>query len=393
MTMAEPMRPAPRQLKILYIQPGTTLFAGIERVIDSICNELAATYGTEFAIDVLYTSAHHNFPAETRKYNRIIRIAPTALARFFTYRRLIGEKKYDLVVVPQIEPTTFCWLSCIGLKCRFALHLHGNTAHERHRLKAKIMFFMAEYLVINRLRCIFGTSPSQIQAFKARYRPKPRMIWLPNPVRSFGETARRQADAPTPTTFVNVGRFDYQKGQDILIEAFARLHQQVPDVRLKLVGHGGDEPVLRAQIERLKLTDVVSIEYHPTNPHAALSASDVYVSTSRWEGWSLVICEALRFGLPVIAADCDFGPSDILIDNRLGTLVPPSDSEALVDAMKHYHDNIEQERLFANYRKDYIDQFSLAKVVHLHADALRYAAGNGRSARIPAPAEDGCDAA
>ncbi|MCJ8145238.1 glycosyltransferase [Ancylobacter sp. A5.8] len=390
MTTAEPMRTALRpaapgaKLKILYIQPGTRLFAGIERVIDSVCTELVNQYGTEFDVDVLYTSSHQNFPADARKYNRILREAPTPLSRIFTYRRLIQRGNYDLVVVPQIEPMAFCWLACIGLNCRFALHLHGNPAHERTRLKARIMFFIAEACVLRRIPYIFGTSPAQIDAFKDRYELKAEMRWLPNPVRSFGALQRRGEEPARPTTFVNVGRFDHQKGQDILIGAFAKLYRRQPNVRLKLVGHGGDEPALRAQIERLKLNAVVDIEYHPTDPHAALAASDIYVSTSRWEGWSLVICEALRFGLPVIAVDCDFGPRDILVDTRLGRLVPPRDEDALVDAMSAYHDNLHHERAFSRYRQDYVDRFSLENVVHLHADALRSAARSEQGAGRPA---------
>ncbi|MCS0501266.1 glycosyltransferase [Ancylobacter mangrovi] len=380
MSTPEPMRPATsppspsRKLRILYIQPGTTLFAGIERVVDSICTELVVQYGSEFDIDVLYTSQHENFPTETRKYNRILRLAPTPLARFHTYRELIKANRYDLVVVPQVEPLVFCWLSCLGLKTRFALHLHGNPAHERTHFKARIMFLIAETVVLRRIPYIFGTSPKQLNAFVKRYKTRSRTVWLPNPVRAFAVRGTGGNDNARPVTFVNVGRFAYQKGQDILLDAFARLRAQRPNVRLKLVGHGRDEPALRAQIERLGLHDVVDVEYHPTDPHAAFEASDIYVSTSRWEGWSLVICEALRFGLPVVAIDCDFGPSDILTDRRLGELVPPGDEAALVEAMRYYHDNLGYERGFSGYRKDYVDQFSLENVVHRHAEALRAAA-------------------
>jgi len=112
------------------------------------------------------------------------------------------------------------------------------------------------------------------------------------------------------------------------------------------------------------------IEHHPDNPQVALSRSDVYVSTSRWEGWSLAICEALRFGLPVIATDCEFGPSDILTDQRLGLLVPLQEEDKLVNAMLYYCDNLNVEKAYSDYRKGYIDRYSAEKVVHVHADAL-----------------------
>jgi len=98
------------------------------------------------------------------------------------------------------------------------------------------------------------------------------------------------------------------------------------------------------------------------------------MSTSRWEGWSLAICEALRFGLPVVSTDCDFGPSDILTDPRLGRLTALNDENQLVDAMTYYVDNLAAEKAHASYRKDYIDRYSAENVVQLHASALESAA-------------------
>ncbi|MGI6244715.1 MAG: glycosyltransferase [Pseudochelatococcus sp.] len=365
--------------RFLYIQPGTASFAGIERVVDTVCTELAEQYGSEFEVDVLYTSIHKNYPTEPRKYNAIRELAKHRLKLMAVYRDIISRNRYDVVVVPQVEPTVTCWLSCLGLGQKLIMHIHGNPDVERRNFKSGIMFFVMKHVVLRRLSSIFGTSPRQLDSFNALYPSAVPRVWVPNPVRRFDDGPERASEsgagAARPVTYVNVGRFSDQKGQDILIDAFAKLHKERPDTRLKLVGHGVNEPALRAQIDRLGLADVATIEHHPTNPQAALAASDIYVSTSRWEGWSLVICEALRFGLPVIATDCDFGPSDILTDRRLGTLVPASAEEALVEAMKYYYDNLASEKEFSEYRKEAVDVYSAERVVHVHAEALKRAAG------------------
>jgi len=173
---------------------------------------------------------------------------------------------------------------------------------------------------------------------------------------------------------VNVGRFAFQKGQDILLQAFAELVKIRPNVKLRIVGYGIGEANLRDEISRLSLDAHVAIEHYPINPQPALATSDIYVSTSRWEGWSLAICEALRFGLPVISTDCEFGPSDILVDPRLGRLVPVSGGQALVEAMAYYCDNLTLERSQSDFRKNYIDRYSPERVVEIHAQAIRSAA-------------------
>lgn len=366
--------------KILYIQPGTSSFAGIERVVDTICSALSDKYAADFDIDVLYVSEHRNRPNENQGYTAIDRIVHNRRELMLVLRSVIKGKDYDLIVVPQVEPTVICMIACIGIRRNFAMHLHGNPRLEPSHLKAKILFFLMRIYFIRRLSYVFGTSPKQLESFKAMFRSNVRQYWLPNPVRRFDALREKPDEEKGYVTFVNVGRFSFQKGQDILLKAFAELYKVRENVKLKVVGYGQGEAELRDQIRRLNLEAVVSVEHYPDNPSPALAASDVYVSTSRWEGWSLAICEALRFGLPVISTDCEFGPSDILVDRRLGLLVPVSGGEDLVNAMIYYCDNLENELSHAEFRQSFIDSYDTEHVVDVHADALRLAS----MGRVPA---------
>jgi len=364
-----------RKIKVLYCQPGTTVFAGIERVNDEICTELAKTYGDAFDVDVLFVSEHRNYPATPRAYNIVRRSVSSRLGLMRAFRSVVRDKPYDLVVVPQIDPTVIFWFARLGLKRPIALHLHGNPRRESGHLKAKILFFLLRHLVLRQVAVVFGTSPRQLGAFTEDFDCHRPTVWVPNPVRKFDPPGPDEKPTDGLVTFVNVGRYDYQKGQDILVEAFARLYKRRQDIRLRLVGHGADETRLSEQIRRLGLSDVVTLEYHPDSPQRVLYASDVFVATSRWEGWSLAICEALRCGLPVIATDCEFGPSDILVDRRLGQLVPLNDEAALVEAMNHYCDHIAEERTSADFRRQNIEQYSVENTAKIHADAIRRAVG------------------
>ncbi|MEZ2126340.1 MULTISPECIES: glycosyltransferase [unclassified Sinorhizobium] len=372
--MLDQKRLAGQRLKILYIQPGTSSFAGIERVVDSICSSLMDKYSDLFDVDVLYTSIHNNRPTERRKYNEIEAVARSRIDLMLKFRRVIGAKDYDLIVVPQIEPTVICMASCIGMRRNFAVHLHGNPRLERSHIKAKILFLMMKLFFLRRIASVFGTSPRQLAAFRTMFGSRTPDYWLPNPVRKF-DLGQIETRSQSEIVFVNVGRFCFQKGQDILLNAFSALYKVRKNARLKIVGYGAGEVSIREDIKRLDLEEAVVIEHHPDNPHLALSTSDVYVSTSRWEGWSLAITEALRFGLPVIATDCEFGPSDILVDDRLGRLVPIDDNDKLVEAMIYYCDNLRPERMHATFRQGYVDRFSSERVIDVHAEALFAASG------------------
>jgi glycosyltransferase involved in cell wall biosynthesis len=357
-------------LKILYIVPPTKSFAGIERVVDEICSELADKYHHNFDIDVLYTSHFRNYRITERKYNKIQKDVRGRSGLIRTVRKVVSDKDYDLVIVPQVEATVVFWISCIGIQRKFILYLHGNPKLEMRSAKSKILFYIMKKIILHRLSGVFGVAPSQIESFKAMFPSKIPHYWVPNPVRKFDAAADRANTDSESVTFVNVARFSYQKGQDILLSSFAKLYERRRNVKLRLVGYGESELDLRNTIKRLGLETAAFIEHHPDNPQVALSRSDVYISTSRWEGWSLAICEGLRFGLPVIATDCEFGPSDILTDQRLGLLVPLLEEDKLVNAMLYYCDNLNVEKAYSDYRKGYVDRYSAEKIVHVHADAL-----------------------
>jgi glycosyltransferase involved in cell wall biosynthesis len=372
MTHAENL--SQRRLKILYVVPGTKTFAGIERVVDEVASELAAKHAARFDVDVLYLSEFENHVFGERPYNRI-QTEPKGRAELLrTARQIVSRAEYDLIVVPQIEPTVIFWLACVGLRRKFVVHLHGNPRRERSHVKAKILFELMRTLVLPRLAGVFGTSPRQLEAFKKMFPSRVPHVWVPNPVRSFDDANLESSSERASINFVSVGRFAYQKGQDLLLAAFAELYKLRKSARLRIVGYGAEEADLRSSIARLGLDEVVSIEHYPDSPQRPLATSDVYVCTSRWEGWSLAICEALRFGLPVISTDCEFGPSDILTDRRLGRLVPLSETteaiDGLVEAMVYYCDHLNDERNDAEYRKRYIDRFSVDQVAQVHAAAL-----------------------
>ncbi|MDQ0562529.1 glycosyltransferase involved in cell wall biosynthesis [Rhizobium mesoamericanum] len=370
---SQPQTEPDRRQKILYIQVHTSTFAGIERVIDTICTFLTDRHPEEFDIDVLYTSHQEARPKEPRNFNTIDRLARGRIDVMRTYRDVIASKNYDLVVVPQIEPTVICMVSCLGLSRKFAIYLHGNPRVECTHPKARILFFLMRWFFLARVASVFGTSARQLECFRTMFNSKRPQYQLPNPVRRFEFADAETVGEPGYVTFVNVGRFDPQKGQDILVRAFSELLKVRENVRLKLVGQGNTEVGLRDLMTQLGIDASVSIERHPVDPQPALATSDVYVSTSRWEGWSLAICEALRFGLPVISTECDFGPDEILIDPRLGRLVPVGAHDELVQAMVYYCDNLQEEHRHAAFRRLFIDRYSPEHVVDIHAHALHLA--------------------
>lgn len=138
--------------------------------------------------------------------------------------------------------------------------------------------------------------------------------------------------APAPPVLLSAGRMTEQKDFPTLLRAFALLRTRRP-CRLVLLGEGKEKASLERLIDELDIAADVSLPGFTRNPYAFMRRSDVFVLSSRWEGFGNVLAESLAVGLPVVATDCPHGPREILLDGRLGPLVPPADPIALADAI------------------------------------------------------------
>lgn len=161
--------------------------------------------------------------------------------------------------------------------------------------------------------------------------PEKRFEVIYNPVRI--PEAPRQAKAPGGTPIIlTVGSLKAEKNHALLIRAFARLAAS-RSARLVLVGAGPVESELRALAEREGVADRVDFAGFTTDPSPFYAAADLFVLSSDYEGYPLVLIEALGAGLPVVSTDCESGPREILDGGRIGRLVPVGDAAALASAM------------------------------------------------------------
>jgi glycosyltransferase involved in cell wall biosynthesis len=132
---------------------------------------------------------------------------------------------------------------------------------------------------------------------------------------------------------IAVGRYVYQKGFDLLLQAWAKIEKQHPDWELAIYGMGDRTPyeqiIEKMHIDRNRChlngpTDDIKQEY---------LNSSLFVFSSRFEGFGMVLIEAMACGLPVISFDCPCGPKDIVRHQEDGILVPSGDADKLADAL------------------------------------------------------------
>lgn len=131
---------------------------------------------------------------------------------------------------------------------------------------------------------------------------------------------------------LGVGRLHRQKDFPTLIHAFA-IARKERDLRLAIVGEGSERKMLERLCHQLGVQDDVLLPGFVDNPYAWMGHASLFVLSSAWEGFAIVLLEALASGCPVISTDCPNGPREILQDGAYGTLVPIGNPEAMAEAM------------------------------------------------------------
>lgn len=158
-----------------------------------------------------------------------------------------------------------------------------------------------------------------------------------NPVASGSAGAEADADldalwGEADGRIITVGSFKDQKNHKLLIRAFALLRGQRA-AKLMILGEGPLRAELEACARAEGVADQVLMPGFTTQPWPYYRSADLFVLSSDYEGYPLVLIEAMRSGLTIVSTDCESGPREILDGGRYGTLVPVGDAEALAEAM------------------------------------------------------------
>ncbi|MBZ4660266.1 MAG: glycosyl transferase [Desulfacinum sp.] len=170
--------------------------------------------------------------------------------------------------------------------------------------------------------------------------PEDRVQVVPNPVirRDIPGLAAQAVHHPffeeRVPVLITAGRMTEQKDFPTLFKAFRRILDRM-DCRLLVLGdHGKHYHALRNLAEDLGIARALDLTGFKANPYKYLARADVFVLSSRWEGFGNVLVEALAVGTPVVSTDCPVGPREILENGRWGRLVPVGDPDRLAAAVE-----------------------------------------------------------
>ena len=283
---------------------------------------------------------HYYIPAEIRRERIETRhVAPSSLhrarlafARLLTLRRKILALDPDMVVsfVDQTNVRTI--LSLLGSRVPVIVservHPGQNPLSPLWQFARRTTYPLASAVTVQ--------TDDGADWFRRFTRVKGAVV-IPNATR-FDCDVQAAAGAQPPATprplILGMGRLAAQKGFDLLVQAFGRSGLAEAGWRLAILGEGPERKVLEGQAITLGLAGSVSLPGYVRDVGSWLRCADMFVLSSRFEGFPNALLEAMQVGVPSISFDCRSGPRELIQHGVNGCLVRPGDVDALADQMR-----------------------------------------------------------
>lgn len=285
--------------------------------------------------------SRHDIPVRTinldipEQQGGILRQVAILVRRAWRFRRLFRQEQFDHI---------FSFLEAANVPCALAcpdsvlsVHLDPGTMTRSEWLAFRWLY--------PRAKRVIAVSRQMQELLEKQARLK-NVNCIYNPVNT--RLIRDQAAEPLEIDgpfILAVGRLEQQKRFDLLIDAFARSRVQ-QHCRLLIVGRGSQQEQMEAQIRQLGLEGRVILAGFDANPYKYMAKAEFQVMSSDYEGYPLVLIEALSLGCPIVSTDCPTGPREIIRHGDNGLLVEKGNPDALAAGMDQlFEDEFSRKRM------------------------------------------------
>lgn len=277
------------------------------------------------------------------------------ISRLIQLRNVV-KKEYPDVIISHMDITNVRMLiATYGLKIPVIVEDHNNPELKGMAQPWKALkpfSYKQAYRIVLLTKDLLNYYPKTLYNYN-------KIVYIANPLnipKIISDSIEVSIENPS---FIALGSLTDQKGFDMLLDAYVKVLHKRPNWKLTILGEGILRDQLTQQIKDLGLEKHVSMPGRVNNPYTALKNANIYVMSSRFEGFPVALCEAMGVGLPCISFDCPTGPSDIIENGINGLLVDYMDVDKLSDTMLLLsEDTVLQDRLAS-------EALTINKTLHL----------------------------
>ncbi|XZJ82698.1 glycosyltransferase family 4 protein [Clostridium perfringens] len=375
-------------MKIAFLTDTIFLHGGVARVVTTVANELSKSHQVD--IICTYTKIPQNYDLyklDKKKVNLIYKNIPYSISNKIIRKSIKKIRVFDKLIDNNIY-----------MKLRFPknmrLKLSSFLNNKNYDVVIGVHGFYSMLLgsIANSLNC--KTIGWQHNSYDAYFGKKNKYFWKKEEIFKLllsnldGNIVLTKHDKfqyennlginsyviYNPRSFVSniksklykknilaIGRLTKQKGFDNLIKAFKIATANLKEWNLEIVGEGEESLYLKKLISELELDDIVKIRGFTNNIQEYLSRASIYAMSSNWEGFGLVVTEALEFGLPVVSFKTT-GPFEILNGYNCGKIVEIGDINGFALSLKELMVDYELRKNLSRNAIKRADDFSIEKI-------------------------------
>ena len=369
-----------KRLKVAFVLPSLH-GGGAERAAVTLLNALPRD---RYDLTLYLFAREGQYLADVGTHVRtLVGAAAGRTARVLALRRTIASERFDVVVSFLSHFVGYAAVRAGAARTKFVISQQtplsaflDDADYHWKRPAHRALFTRVARFVYPKADLIVATSKGVAEDLVMNYGvSRARTIVVPNPV-DVDQVEQRSAE-PLPgdlgpdgnATIVTAGRLAEAKNFPLLIDALSVLNERMP-FRAWILGQGDLEPDVRARIRTAGLDDRVRLLGFQANPWKFMAAADVFVLTSRYEGFGNVLIEAMASGLPVVAT-ASFGTRDIVEHERTGLLLESHDPHRIAEALERVLRNQEERRRFAANARARAREFSTASIIKRFDAAIR----------------------
>ena len=339
-----------KRLKIVYLTPALYMAGGVERVLTLKANYFAEHFGYDVTIVLTEGKDKPLFYPLSEKI-KVVNLGIgfevlwhcSFLKKILVYlhkQRIYKRKLTDELMSIRPDVT----VSLLRREINFINGIKDGSRKigELHINRANYRNFQTENVSV--VKRFFATLWSH--SLLSHLRKLDKLVVLTEKDKESWTELHNVVTIPDPLSFepssvsplkekriVAVARYSHEKGIDLLLKAWAKVEKNCSEWRLDVYGDG-DRDVYEQLIEQLQINRSRCCLHGRTNDvEKEYNRSSLFVLSSRFEGFGMVITEAMACGLPVVAFDCPWGPRFIILDEEDGLLVENGNVEQLAQAI------------------------------------------------------------
>jgi len=348
--------------KLVYITNQICGPGGLERVLSIKASLLADKFGYEVHILTLNqnkTPLFYTFSNKIHYHN--INASGNFIVKFFSY--LSGLKKAIQSINPDV--ISVCDDGLKGLLLPILLGKPCPMVYERHVSK-NIEIKSEHASILRKVKtqmkfALMNFGGARYDAFvvltngNKKEWPLKNVQVIPNPLSFYPD--KNQLSTLKNRTVIAVGKQSYQKSYDRLLKAWKTVNQKHPDWVLDIYGTITPSEGLEDMAKEMKISEAVNFYQPVKNIAEKYQEASIYAMSSRYEGFGMVLTEAMAYGVPCVSFNCPYGPGDIIINENNGFLVPNGDIDDFADKLALLIENDQLRQTMGIRARKHVDRF------------------------------------